>query len=109
MNKGSELYNRSMKLWLQDNDIERYLTHNEQKPIVKERSRTLRNTIIWLQYRKIYIDKLDDIVNKGNNTFHSRNKMEHPGGKSNIEILKFAKRLETIWQEGCKMLCSKLI
>ena len=105
MNKGSELYNRSLKLWLQDNDIERYLTHNEEKPIVKERFRTLRNTIIWLQHRKIYID----IVNKGNSTFHSRNKMEPPGGKSNIEILKFAKRLETIWQECCKMLCSKLI
>ena len=29
VDKGSEFYNRSMKSWLQDNDIEMYSTHNE--------------------------------------------------------------------------------
>ena len=46
MDKGSEYYNRSMKSWLQDNDIEMYSTHNEEKPVVAERFiRTLKNKI----------------------------------------------------------------
>ena len=28
-NKGSEFYNRSMKSWLEKNDIEMYSTHSE--------------------------------------------------------------------------------
>ena len=35
--KGSEFYNRSMKLWLEQNDIEMNLRHNEGKSIVAER------------------------------------------------------------------------
>ena len=36
-----------MKLWLQDNDIEMYSTHNEEKSVVAERFiRTLKNKII---------------------------------------------------------------
>ena len=35
--KGSEFYNRSMKSWLQDNDIEMYSAHNEEKSVVVER------------------------------------------------------------------------
>ena len=34
----------------------------------------------------IYIDKLDDIVNKYNNTYHSTIKMKHVDVKSNIYI-----------------------
>ena len=46
MDKGSEYYNRSMKSWLQDNDIEMYSTHNEEKPVVAERFiRTFKNKI----------------------------------------------------------------
>ena len=30
-NKGTEFYNRSIKSWLQNNDIERYSTHNEKR------------------------------------------------------------------------------
>ena len=30
VDKGSEFYNRSIKPWLQDNDIGMYLTHNEE-------------------------------------------------------------------------------
>ena len=29
VDKGSEFYNRSMKSWLEKNDIEMYSTHNE--------------------------------------------------------------------------------
>ena len=33
VDRGSEFYNRSMKSWLQDNDIEMYLTHYEREII----------------------------------------------------------------------------
>ena len=35
--KGSELYNRSMKSWLPDNDVEVYSKHNEVQSVVAER------------------------------------------------------------------------
>ena len=31
INKGSKFCNKSMKLWLQNSDIEMYSTHNEEK------------------------------------------------------------------------------
>ena len=34
VDKGSEFYNRSMKSWLEKNDIEIYSIHNEGKPVV---------------------------------------------------------------------------
>ena len=34
VDKGSEFYNRSMKSWLQDKNIEMYSTHNEGKYVV---------------------------------------------------------------------------
>ena len=44
VDKGSEFYNRSMKSWLQGNNIEMYSTHNEGKSVVAERFiRTLKN------------------------------------------------------------------
>ena len=46
VDKGSEFYNKSMKSWLQDNDIVMYLTHNEGKSVVAERFiKTLKNKI----------------------------------------------------------------
>ena len=38
IDKGSDFYNRSMKSWLQDNDMEMYSTHNKEKSVVAERS-----------------------------------------------------------------------
>ena len=47
VDKGSEFYNKSMKSWLQKNNIEMYSTHNEGKSLVAERFiRTLKNKII---------------------------------------------------------------
>ena len=44
LDKGSDVCNRSMKLWLQDNNIEMYSIHNEGKSVIAERFiRTLRN------------------------------------------------------------------
>ena len=46
VDKGSEFYNRSMKSWLEKNDIEMYSTYNEGKSVVAERFiRTLKNKI----------------------------------------------------------------
>ena len=46
VDKGSEFHNRLVKLWLQDNDIEMYSTHNEGKSVVPERFiRTLMSKI----------------------------------------------------------------
>ena len=36
-NKDSELYNRSIKWWLEKNNIEMYSTHNEGKSVIAER------------------------------------------------------------------------
>ena len=41
VDEGNEFYNRSMKSWLRDNDIEIYSTHNEEIPmenIIQSRS-----------------------------------------------------------------------
>ena len=57
-----------------------YSMHNEEKSVVRERFlRTLKKEIYKYMtsiLRNIYIDKLDDIVNKYNNTFHSTVKMK---------------------------------
>ena len=50
-----------------------YSTHNEEQSIIAERFiKTLKNKVykymIWIS-RNIYIDKLDDIVNKYSNTY----------------------------------------
>ena len=47
VNKGSEFYIRSMKSWLQDDDIEMYSTHNEGKSVAAE-------IFIWTLKNKIY-------------------------------------------------------
>ena len=69
-----------MKSWLEKNDIEMYSTHNQEKSVVTERFiRTLRNKIykyMTLISKNVYIDKLDDIVNKYNNAYHSTIKMK---------------------------------
>ena len=68
IDKGSKFYNSSMKSCLEKNAIEMYSTHNEWKSVAAERYiRTLKNKIIgiWLQYEKnVYVDKLNDVVNK---------------------------------------------
>ena len=46
MDKGSQFYNRPIKSCLQDNDIEMYSTHNEEKSIIAGRFiRPLKNKI----------------------------------------------------------------
>ena len=45
VDKGSELYNKSIKLWLEKNDLEMYSTHNEGKSVVAERFLRLKKNI----------------------------------------------------------------
>ena len=74
VDRGSEFYDRSMKSWLQDNDIEIYSTHNERKFAVAERFiRTLKNKIYKYMIsisNNVYINELNDIVDKYNSTYH---------------------------------------
>ena len=80
VDKGSKFYNNSFKKWLQDNDIVMYSTNNEGKSVIAERFiRTLKNKIYKYMTsisKNVYIDKLDDIVNKYNNTYHSTIKIK---------------------------------
>ena len=72
VDKGSEFYNGSFKKWLQDNDIAMYSTNNERKSVVAKRLiRTLKSKIYKYMTsisKNVYIDKLNAIVNKYNNT-----------------------------------------
>ena len=46
VDKGSEFYDSSMKSWLEKNDIEMYLTHDEGKSVVADRFiKTLKNKV----------------------------------------------------------------
>ena len=78
VDKGTEFCNRSMKSFLQN--IEIYSTHNEEESVVAERFiRSLKNEIykyITSITKNMYIDKLDDIVNKYNNIYHSTIKIK---------------------------------
>ena len=49
IDKGGEFYNRSMKSWLEKNDIKMYSSHNERKSVVAERfMRTFKKKIICI-------------------------------------------------------------
>ena len=73
LDKGSKFYNRSMKLWLKDNDIEMYSINNEGKCVVTKRFiRTLKTKIdkhMTAVSKNVYIDKLDNIVNEYSNAY----------------------------------------
>ena len=75
VDKGGEFYNNSFKKWLQNNDIVMYSTNNEGKSVVAERFiRTIKNKIYKYMTsisKNVYVDKLDDIVKKYNNTYHT--------------------------------------
>ena len=63
VDKGSEFYSRSMKLFSQNNDIEKHSTYNEGKSIAAERFvRTLKNIIYKYMtpiLKNVYIDKFE--------------------------------------------------
>ena len=90
VDKESEFYNGSFKKWLKDNDIDMYSIHNEGKSVVAERFiRTLKSKIykyVTSISKNVYIDKLDDIVDEYNNTYHRTIKMKPIDVKDNTYI-----------------------
>ena len=90
VDKGSEFYNAYFKKWLRDNDIVMYSTHNEGKSVLAERFiRTLKGKIYKYMTsisKNVYIDKLDDIVDEYNNTYHTTIKMKPIDVKDNTYI-----------------------
>ena len=79
-----------MKSWLQDNNIEIYSTHNEGKSAVTEWFIIILKNKIYKHLssfsKHMYIDKLDDIVNIYNNTYHRAIKMNPVDVQSNKYI-----------------------
>ena len=79
-----------MKSWLEKNGTEMYSRHNEGKSVVAERFvRTLKNKNYKYMTsipKNEYIDELDDIVKKYNNTYHNTIKMKPVDVKSNTYI-----------------------
>ena len=69
-----------MKSCLEKNAIKMYSVQKEKKSVVGKRLiRTLKNTIYKYMTsisKNVYIDKLDDIVNKYNNTYHRTIKLK---------------------------------
>ena len=88
--KGSEFYNASFKKWLRDNDIVMYSTNNEGKSVVAERFiRTLKSKIYKYMIsisKNVHIDKLDDIVDEYNSTYHPTIKKKPIDVKDNTYI-----------------------
>ena len=84
-----------MKSYLQNNNIERRSTHNEGKSVIPERFiRILKNkTYKYMTSvsKNMYIDKLDDIVNKCN-TYHNTIKMKPTDVKSSTYINIYSKK-----------------
>ena len=97
------------------------LTHNEGKSVVAERFiRTVKNKIfkyITSISKNVYIDKLEYIVNKYNNTYHRTIKMKSAdvkwsiyidfNKKNNKEVPKF--NVGDHVKHFCKSLCSKSV
>ena len=90
VDKGSEFYNAYFKKWLRDNDVVMYSTHNEGKSVVAERFiKTLKGKIYKYMTsisKNVYIDKLDDIVDEYNNTYHTTIKIKPIDVKDNTYI-----------------------
>ena len=87
---GSEFYNSSFKKWLKDNDIEMYSIHNEEKSVVAERFIRILKTKIYKYMTSVstnvHINKLDDILNEYNNTYHRTIKTKPVDAKDNTYI-----------------------
>ena len=89
VDKGSKFYNAYFTKWLRDNDIVMYSTHNEGTSVVAEIFVTLKRKIYKFMTsisNNVYIDKLEDIVDEYNNTYHTTIKMKPTDVKDNTYI-----------------------
>ena len=80
MEKVSKFCNRSVKPWLQDNDIEIYSRYKEKKSVAAERFlKTLKNKnykYLTSVLKNVSINNLANIVDKYSNTYHITIKMK---------------------------------
>ena len=80
-----------MKSWPEKNTIEMYSRHKEGKSVIAERFiRTRKNEIYKYMTsvsKNVYIDKLDDIVNKYSNKYHNTTKLKSVHEKPSIYIV----------------------
>ena len=80
VDKGSEFFNRSMKLFLQNNNIEVYSTHNEAISVIAERfiwTWKIKSYNTWLRFQKLIVNNNNFyVVNKCNNTYYNTIKMK---------------------------------
>ena len=80
VDQGSEFYNESFKDFLKINNIEMYSTYSDGMSVVAERFiRTLKNKIfkhMTTISKNVYIDVLNDITNRYNNTVHKTIKIK---------------------------------
>ena len=58
VDEGSKFYNRSMKLWLQDNDIEMYSTLENRKYVVAEKLKYKVSKYMTLSIKKSVYSKI---------------------------------------------------
>ena len=90
VDKDSKVYNRSIKSWQEKNAIEMYSTHNKLKFAAAEIFiTTLKNEMYKYMtsvLKRVYVKKLDDIVNKYNNAYHRKIKMNLVDVKSSTYI-----------------------
>jgi hypothetical protein len=79
VDEGGEFYNKDMDEWMRDNNINRYSTYGPHKSFICERfNRSLKNWM-WQRFTaentRNWIDMLDKLLFKYNNTKHSTIKM----------------------------------
>ena len=90
VDKGSKFYDSSFEKCLQNKDIAMYSIYNEGKSVVAERFiRTLKTKIykhMTSISKNVYIDKLDNVINEYNNTYHGTIKMKPIDVKNNTYI-----------------------
>jgi hypothetical protein len=79
VDQGKEFYNKNVDEWLEKNSITRYSTFGEHKSAVIERfNRTIKEKM-WMRFTaentRNWINMIDDLIAKYNNTKHSTIKM----------------------------------
>ena len=79
--------------------------HNEGKPIVAETfTKTFKNKIYKCMtslLKTVYIDKLDDIINEYNSTYHTATEI-NPNGVKSTQF--FSKGTKFLWAQPQKRL-----
>ena len=72
------------KIWLKKQNQIKFSTYNREKSDVAERFITTLKNKIYKHMTAIYLDLLDDIIDKYTNTYHNTIKMKSIDVKSNF-------------------------